>query len=428
MRLLVTGSLAALALVSHARSQARGIGVTPEVPPALRAFASMTLPSRPYLSLYGVGYDAAVVTRTGDFDRNGDPDVLIGPLSGVPPRLLLNDGNGSFTEVTNTHMPSLLTNIVSQGTIVDLDGDGDLDFVGANYASVQWQPLTLLANDGMGRFNDVSSTSGITLQSFPRSGCASVVSGDFDGRRCRSGRERIRGIANEPILLLAQERRPGVLHVDAGAFPMDNGMRQDEAGDLLCADLDRDGDLDLVSPGFAPGTALWLNYGTGRFSDATTTNLHPAPSGYVFRTVALGDVDRDGDLDLAASRCCVLDVPFLFLNDGRGQFLDVSATQMPLNADGGDSLQFADFDDDGDLDLLSVIRPNHVTRFPGEEQLLLNDGAGWFTLDDERRFFGTNANGYVTDLLTEDFDADGDVDVIFGSHVGRRRRGGFRTT
>ena len=145
----------------------------------------------------------------------------------------------------------------------------------------------------------------------------------------------------------------------------------------------------------------------------------PETDDFWINAVAPADVDRDGDLDLAASRCCVLDVPFLFLNDGRGQFLDVSATQMPLNADGGDSLQFADFDDDGDLDLLSVIRPNHVTRFPGEEQLLLNDGAGWFTLDDERRFFGSNANGYVTDLLTEDFDADGDVEVIFGSHVGQ---------
>ncbi|MCC6781847.1 MAG: VCBS repeat-containing protein [Planctomycetes bacterium] len=406
--------------MSHARPQAGGIGVAPEIPPVMRAFASMTLPSRPYLSLYGLGYDAAVVTRTGDFDRDGDPDVLIGPLSGMPPRLLLNDGNGSFTEVTNTHMPSLLTNIVSQGTIVDLDGDGDLDFAGANYASAQWQPLTLLANDGMGRFTDVSSTSGITLQSFPRSGCASVVSGDFDGDGdadlVASGSVGSR--TNQSCYLLRNDGL-GSFTFDAGAFPMDNGMRKDEAGDLSCADLDRDGDLDLVSPGFAPGMALWLNDGTGRFSDATTTNLHPAPSGYVFRTVALGDVDRDGDLDLAASRCCVLDVPFLFLNDGRGQFLDVSATQMPLNADGGDSLQFADFDDDGDLDLLSVIRPNHVTRFPGEEQLLLNDGAGWFTLDDERRFFGSNANGYVTDLLTEDFDADGDVEVIFGSHVGQ---------
>ena len=418
MSRLLTGSFAVLVLMPSARPQTGSVSVTPETPPILRQIPPLAVPGRPYLTLYRVGYDAALVTRSGDFDRDGDLDVIIGPLGGVPPRLLLNDGNGRFTEVTGTHMPNLLTNIVLQGATVDLDGDGDLDFAGANYASAQWQPLTLLENDGLGRFADVSSVRGVTLQSFPRSACASVVSGDFDGDGDADliGSGSVGSRTTQSCYLLRNDGR-GFFTFDASAFPVDNGLRKDELGDLLSADLDGDGDPDLVSPGFAAGMAIWLNDGTGRFTDATTTNLHPAPSQYVFRTVALGDVDRDGDLDLAASRCCVLDVPFLFLNDGRGHFLDVSATQMPMNSDSGDSLQFADFDDDGDLDLLSVIRPNHVTRFPGEEQLLLNDGGGWFTLDVERRFFGTNPNGYVTDLLTEDFDADGDVDVIYGNNI-----------
>jgi hypothetical protein len=92
--------------------------------------------------------------------------------------------------------------------------------------------------------------------------------------------------------------------------------------------------------------------------------------------VDLVDVDADGDLDLFIAEGTDSPAPRpnrLFLNDGDGEFFDVSATHLPpglLNLANSTKVDFGDLDGDGDLDA--------IVANLGPEQLLLNDGAGVF--------------------------------------------------
>ena len=98
-------------------------------------------------------------------------------------------------------------------------------------------------------------------------------------------------------------------------------------GDVEPGDVDRDGDLDLVLADWGPGnnmtneggrTRLWLNDGTGRFTDATDGRM-PATLVRFSWDLELVDVDNDFDLDVLVSckRCAG---SLLFRNDGTGTF------------------------------------------------------------------------------------------------------------
>jgi hypothetical protein len=80
-------------------------------------------------------------------------------------------------------------------------------------------------------------------------------------------------------------------------------------------DVDRDGDLDLVAGNYNHANRLYLNDGTGNFGPGTniTSDAHDTAS------VVLGDVDRDGDLDLVAGNFNS-QANRLYLNDGTGSF------------------------------------------------------------------------------------------------------------
>jgi len=125
----------------------------------------------------------------------------------------------------------------------------------------------------------------------------------------------------------------------------------------------------------------------------------------------LDDLDGDGDLDLMASSRGLLDPLRLLLNRGDGTFEDATERAGLQGLVGGLNLVQADYDNDGDVDVL-VLRGAWMPRgFPNS--LLRNEGGGFFT--DATRQAGIFSEHPTQTAVWADFDGDGWLDLVIGN-------------
>lgn len=105
-----------------------------------------------------------------------------------------------------------------------------------------------------------------------------------------------------PDLFLASVEQPAVLYRNVGGFRFEDvtaasGVRLDSGSvGAVFADVEGDGDADLLVGTHGGPVTLWTNDGNGRFTDATTAS--GLTGGYAATTLTLADVEGDGDLDL----------------------------------------------------------------------------------------------------------------------------------
>ncbi|MFK7926121.1 MAG: FG-GAP repeat domain-containing protein [Bacteroidia bacterium] len=116
-----------------------------------------------------------------------------------------------------------------------------------------------------------------------------------------------------------------------------------------------------------------------------------------------GDLDDDGDLDLVIAS--EFQPNILLFNDGKGHFTNASAERLPQVAHDSEDIALADFDADGDLDIVFVSEDDQINEF------YLNDGKGFFTDVSER----LGVTGTTNAIIAADFDQDGDLDLAFGN-------------
>src|SRR2546422_648315 len=168
-------------------------------------------------------------------------------------------------------------------------------------------------------------------------------------------------------------------------------------------DFDGDGDLDICRVGEgARAISLFRNDGGDVFTDVTAGALAFGGSG---SGQTWGDYDNDGDLDLFVIGFCHRPIP-LIRNDGGGVFVDVTAPPLDAAAN-GHSGAWADYDNDGDLDLFYADAnfPNHLLR---------NDGGTFVDVTPSNVAMG----GHSLSPCWGDYDNDGDLDLYVTSRDG----------
>lgn len=171
-------------------------------------------------------------------------------------------------------------------------------------------------------------------------------------------------------------------------------------------DLDGDGDVDLFVANDNNANQLLLNDGAGKFVDATAGRFVMQPGPNATHSVDLADIDGDGDLDILIGNDDSLSNR-VYVNDGFGFFTDVTATALPPNLEFTTAQVVADFDGDGDVDWFTVEN--------GPCHFYLNNGAGVFSDASATRLAGLPqlaANRYDVTPSATDIDGDGDLDVM----------------
>ena len=315
----------------------------------------------------------------GDVDGDGDLDAFMANYGGTPAnRLYLNDGSGVFTD-----SGQLIGNHNSRHpSFGDMDGDGDLDVVVPNDGG---QGDRVWINDGSGVFSEGSV--------FGNFNSEDAEIGDFDAD---GDLDVVVAVNAGPNRVFLNDGTGNM--TDAGSFGNDGTF------DIEVGDFDNDGDLDAFTVSFYDPHRVWLNNGSGQFSDNGQNGFFAGFRANRAWTIAIGDVDGDGDLDAYVGNSDYPDE--LWLNEGDGTFTDSGQRLQPGYTTYGRrarDVEFGDFDGDGDLDAFIVHNTFQAPR------VWQNDGNGVFT-DLTGNSLDRNRNSYGVAL--GDVNGDGSLDAI----------------
>ncbi len=347
------------------------------------------------VEMFGMG------VAVGDFDNDGFDDLFVTAYG--QNRLFHNNGNGTFTDVTQKAGLLGPKEFSTSAAWVDYDKDGHLDLVVGNY--VQWTPETdlyctldgksksyctpesykgtsvrLWHNRGNGTFEDVTQKAGLGDPTSKTLGIA-LLDYDNDGW---------------PDLLFSNDTQPNKLYrnngngtftekaVVAGVAFSEDGVARAGMG-VDAADYDHSGFPSLLITNFANQMlSLYHNEGKGLFVDEAARSEIGRAS---LLTLGFGcfffDYDLDGWLDvLVANGHIDADVqrvqanvkyampPHLFRNVGKGKFEEVTKSlgQAFASPRVGRGAAYADFNNDGRLDLLLSTNGGPVYLFRNEAQ------------------------------------------------------------
>jgi len=335
-----------------------------------------------------VSYEAEVC----DLDNDGDIDIVTAGAGAFSDELGVHRNTGDFT-LDNRNWAGMDIDsglsIPKASTYGDLDGDGDLDVITSTYAdnTFAWYENT----DGAGGYGSRQVISSSVL------GASCAIPMDVDG----DGDLDVMTASSMDNTIGYYRNYDG-----QGSFGSRQVMSSSASGvvRLDVGDIDRDGDLDVVSASVNNNEIAWYENtdGNGTFSYHLVSSSHNQP-----RDVRLADLDKDADLDILA--VSFFDSKLVWYeNNGSGGFLPQvvisTSAQWPLCVRAGD------VDSDGDLDVL-------VT---GE----FNGIVAWFENTDGACTFG-GMNTLALDGPTPrsaafgDIDRDGDLDIIaVGSNDG----------
>ncbi|ETR70928.1 MAG: hypothetical protein OMM_02878 [Candidatus Magnetoglobus multicellularis str. Araruama] len=321
----------------------------------------------------------------GDYDNDGDPDLL---LNGQLPdnsglcKIYTNDGTGGFSD-SGIVLPDVYYSSVAWG---DYDNDNDLDLL-ITGETVSGNISVIYENNGAGGFSEAS---GITLTAIRSS---AVAFGDYDND------------SDKDILMAGYDDSQYVSKIYSN---MGSGDFQESGISLVgvgngpsvdWGDYDNDGDLDILLTGMGGSrtSKVYQNNGNGGFSDSGIS----LPGVYL-SAASWGDYDQDGFLDiLLTGDTSSGRISKIYRNNQAGGFSEA----LSLSGVAYSSSDWGDYDNDGDMDILIAgrdVSDNQISR------VYTNMGSGTFQESSLAVLPGVeNASVSWTD-----YDNDGDLDLL----------------
>jgi tetratricopeptide (TPR) repeat protein len=394
-------------------------------------------------SAYGVTYAQAYLAqgRYGEATTStgAEPDMV----NPAPPVVTFTRATAEFLPASVRPAAPASTGTAGGATLFDVDDDGDLDLFEIGRTGARF-----LRNSGR-RFTDDTARAGLSgLREGPGLG---AIAGDYDND-------------GKPDLFLLRDDGPRLIHQKADGTFEDVSRAAGlpasptAASAAAFADVDHDGDLDIVAAGAA--TQLLRNNGNATFADITAAaglgpegpprrgyaivaadfdnrrdidiliagnGLTPAlfrnmrdgsfrdaaaelgvPAGTDYAAVTAADVNKDGYTDLFLGKRT--DAGMFVLSDGQGKFRTAPA---PAASRAESAAQFVDYDNDGLLDLL--------TLSPQSIQLFRNIGGGRWTDASDASGLVKVAPGAAESfqgMALGDLDTDGDMDIVIRGATG----------
>jgi len=332
-----------------------------------------------------------------DIDNDGDKDLLItGIGSGNPVKttLYLNDGSGNFTEATGTAFVNVNNSAVGFAH-VNNDNFIDLYITGASDGG---RSSNLYINNGNGTFS-------ITTSPFPVSADGSFAFEDIDNDDDKdviiTGTGGISGVG-VAFTKLYTNNGSGIFS-EVLSTPFD----QLRLSSVVFIDAENDGDKDIILSGKDSNdnnlTKLYINNGIGVFTVSSSTSFAGISDG----DLAVADSDNDGDMDVIVNGGSSQGgITKLYTNNGSGVFTEVTTT--PFIGTQVGAAEFADFDNDGDKDVIVL------GAGLGAAICKIYQNQGNNTFIESNDLIGS----YLTCIAIADIDNDTDLDFITGgTHI-----------
>jgi PKD repeat protein/predicted nucleotidyltransferase len=333
----------------------------------------------------------------GDYDNDGDLDILMSGYSGSSPvtKIYRNNGNNSFTEQTGVNLFGVQYGSLAYG---DYDNDGDLDVLLTGIASGSFPVSKIYRNNGNNTFTEQISIS-ITGVSY-----SSAAWGDYNNDGWLDFLISGQGAGSTYVTKVYKNNGNSTFSEQAGI-----NLSKIARGTASWGDYDNDGDLDiLISGNSAYGTQntlakIYRNNGDNSFTEQAGLSI----SGVMNSSAAWGDYNNDGYLDILMSGYnfdgTVHYMSKVYKNNGDNTFEDQTSFNLTGVAFG--SALWGDLDNDGDLDILIT---GLLSGGSAISKIYRNDNYTSFTEVTDITLTGLGNSA----AALGDYDNDGDLDLI----------------
>ena len=319
-----------------------------------------------------------------DIDGDSDMDVLTASRGDTIAWYENYNGNGTFGE------QKIITTLSDRAESVyaaDIDGDGDIDVLSAYTEDnkIAWYENT----DGKGAFGDQQ-----VITNIARTAC-DVYTTDIDG----DGDIDVLSASSKDNKIAWYENMDG-----KGSFSSPKIITTDADGAscVSAADINDDGNIDVLSASYQDSKIAWYENtdGRGAFGEQQIINKRYAG----FRSVYMADIDGDDDMDALSASVFDDKIAWYENIDGHGTF----GIQQNITTDADYAIDTfpADIDGDGDIDVLSAsYQDSKIAWYEN------TDGRGTFGI---QQIITTTAMG-ARCVHAVDIDGDGDIDVLSAS-------------